>query len=142
MGFMRLTLFTDYAIRVLLFLANEPERLVTVGEIAKKYDVSQHHLVKVVQDLVKNGYVKSTKGRGGGMRLAVQPQEINIGEIVKKFEPEMQMIDCTDCPLCGNCSLPKLMAEAVIAFLGVLNKYSLKDIMETSPQMARILVGV
>ncbi len=138
---MRLTLFTDYAIRVLLFLANEPGRLVTVGEIAKKYDVSQHHLVKVVQDLVKNGYVKSTKGRGGGMRLAVQPQEINIGEIVKKFEPEMQMIDCTECPLRGNCSLPKPMAEAVIAFLGVLNKYSLKDVMETSPQMARLLVG-
>ncbi len=138
---MRLTLFTDYAIRVLLFLASEPERLVTVGEIAKKYDVSQHHLVKVVQDLVKNGYVKSTKGRGGGMRLAILPNEINIGKIVKQFEPEMQMIDCSDCPLCGNCSLPSPMNEAVNAFLGVLNKYSLKDIMEKSPNMAKILIG-
>lgn len=138
---MRLTLFTDYAIRVLLYLAAEPERLVTVGEIAKKYDVSQHHLVKVVQDLVKNGYVKSTKGRGGGMRLAAAPHEINVGKIVKQFEPEMQMIDCDNCPLCGNCSLPRPMNEAVIAFLGVLNKYSLKDIIETSPNLGKILIA-
>jgi Rrf2 family transcriptional regulator, nitric oxide-sensitive transcriptional repressor len=136
---MRLTRFTDYAMRVLFYLATKNDKLVTVGEIAKIYEISQHHLVKVVQDLVKYGYVESVKGRGGGMRLAIAPSEINLGAIVRRFEPEMKLIDCVGCHIAGACSLPGPLHKAVIAFINVLSEYSLQDIVSSSPQMASLL---
>lgn len=136
---MRLTRFTDYAMRVLFYLASHSNQLVTVGEIAKKYQISQHHLVKVVQDLVKYGYVESTKGRGGGMRLAMDAAKINLGVVVRKFEPDMNLIDCVGCHIAPACSLPGPLHKAVAAFLGVLNEYSLADIINSSPQMAELL---
>lgn len=132
---MRLTRFTDYAMRVLFFMACKPNELVTVGQIAKTYDISQNHLVKVVQDLVRHGYVVSTKGRGGGMRLAIPPNQLNLGQIVRKFEPDMQLIDCIGCHIHSACTLPGPLHKAVSAFIRVLDEYTLDDIVRTSPNM-------
>lgn len=139
---MRLTRFTDYAMRVLFFMACKPQDLVTVGQIAKTYKISQNHLVKVVQDLVRHGYVTSVKGRGGGMRLAKAPSELNLGQIVRKFEPDMQLIDCVGCHIHGECSLPGPLHKAVAAFIKVLDEYTLEDIVRTSPKMPILFESV
>ncbi len=132
---MRLTRFTDYAMRSLFYMACKPDQLVTVGQIAKTYNISQNHLVKVVQDLVKHGYVTSVKGRGGGMRLAKSPDELNLGQIVRNFEPDMKLIDCVGCQIHGDCTLPGPLHKAIGAFVRVLDEYTLADIVRGSPGM-------
>ncbi|WP_240006637.1 RrF2 family transcriptional regulator [Pseudaquidulcibacter saccharophilus] len=134
---MRLTRYTDYAIRVLLFLAPRTE-LTTVGEIADFYKISQNHLVKIVQDLVKYEYIESFKGRGGGMRLSKAPDKINLGEFVKRFEPDMRLIDCIGCKIAGSCSLPLPLHKALAAFVKELNQYSLQDIIDSSENLSTI----
>lgn len=134
---MRLTRYTDYALRVLLFLAPRSE-LTTVGEIANFYKISQNHLVKIVQDLVKYEYIESFKGRGGGMRLLKSPDKINLGEFVKRFEPDMRLIDCIGCKIAGSCALPLPLNRAVAAFLQVLDQYSLQDIVDSSENLSII----
>ena len=136
---MRLTTYTDYAMRTLFFLATNPNRKVTVGEIAKFYDISQNHLVKVVQDLVKGQYIISSKGRGGGMVLAMPASEINLGEVIKLTEPEMKLIDCVGCTIVKTCKLPSPLKKAVAAFVEVLNQYSLQDIIKTGPELDSLM---
>jgi Rrf2 family nitric oxide-sensitive transcriptional repressor len=131
---MRLTRYTDYAIRVLLFLASRKE-LTTVGEIADFYQISQNHLVKIVQDLVKYKYIESFKGRNGGMRLLKTPDKINLGEFVKRFEPDMRLIDCIGCKIAGSCSLPAPLHKALAAFVQVLDQYNLQDIIDSSENL-------
>lgn len=127
---MRITLYTDYAIRVLTYLGKVPDRLITVKEIATVFGVSQNHLVKIVQDLVKYGYVASAKGRGGGMKLAKSPDDINIGQIVRQFEPDLRLIDCNNCLIAPSCRFPDPLSQAMVAFFNVLDTYSLKDFLE------------
>src|SRR3546814_8938415 len=94
---MRLTLFTDYSIRVLLYLGTQPERLCSIADVARGYDVSQNHLMKVVNELARAGYVASVRGRSGAIRLGRSPEEINIGAVIRHTEAGFELLDFDNC---------------------------------------------
>src|ERR1700761_7282470 len=126
---MRLTRYTDYAMRVLIHLGAREDELSSIAGIARAYGISQNHLMKVVQDLGKAGYVATQRGRGGGIRLARPAAEINLGAVVRHSEEGFQLVDCDDCLIAPACSLPRVLNEAVGAFLAVLDQYTLEDIL-------------
>jgi len=136
---MKLTKYTDYAMRVLFFLATKPSGFATVHEVANAYKISRNHLVKVVQNLVKFGYVESTKGRGGGMRLARPAAQIVLGQLIRKMEPEMHLIDCVGCQIASACKLPGPLHRAITAFVHVLDEYNLQDIVASSNGIGNLL---
>jgi Rrf2 family nitric oxide-sensitive transcriptional repressor len=140
---MRLTRFSDYAVRVMLYLAAHPDRLCSIGEIAKAYDISQNHLMKVVSDLASNGYIQSLRGRTGGIRLAAPPPEINIGKLIRHTEGQIDLVGCADCKLRGACALPGPLDLALAAFFSVLENYSLADVMgdKDSAKLLSLLSG-
>ena len=129
---MRLTRFSDYAVRVMLYLAAHTDRLCSIAEIAKAYDISQNHLMKVVSDLAGSGYIQSLRGRGGGIRLARPAQDINIGRLIRHTEGEIELVGCSTCKLKGACQLPGPLDLALDAFFEVLERYTLAQVMGTS----------
>jgi len=126
---MRLTRYTDYAMRVLLYLGARPDRLCSVGEIARAYGVSQNHLMKVVNDLVREGHVVSVRGRFGGVRLGREPAEINVGAVVRHTEEGFDLADCADCLIQPACGLTGALHQALAAFMAVLDGYTLEDML-------------
>lgn len=138
---MRLTRYTDYAFRVLFHVAVNEARAVPIAEIARTFDISQNHLVKVVHDLVKAGYLNSVRGRSGGVLLARPASQIGLGEVVRHTEPDMRLLDCVGCLIAPACRLPRPMQEAIKAFVGVLDKYTLADIVNESEGLDRFLAG-
>lgn len=138
---MRLTRYTDYAMRVLLHLAARDDGLASIGEIARLYDISQNHLMKVVQDLGKAGFVRTVRGRGGGIALAMPADRIVVGQVVRHTEDGFQLVDCTACMIAPACSLPRVLNEATAAFIAVLDRYTLADLMDRRHQM-RGLFGI
>lgn len=138
---MRLTRYTDYAMRVLLHLAARDDGLASIGEIARLYDISQNHLMKVVQDLGKAGFVRTVRGRGGGIALAMPADRIVVGQVVRHTEDGFQLVDCTACVIALACSLPRALDEATAAFIAVLDKYTVADLMDRRSQM-RGLFGI
>lgn len=144
---MRLTRFTDYALRVLIYLAIKPNDLSTIAEIAGKYRISQNHLMKVVHRLGKEGYVETVRGRQGGIRLARAPKTINIGEFVRRFEEDLHLVECFDrknntCCIAGACGLSDILNEALSSFLTTLDAKTLADVLKTSPGVGRRLMPV
>lgn len=135
---MRLTRYTDYALRVLLYLGARPDRLCSIGEIARSYDISQNHLMKVVNDLANAGYVASVRGRSGGVRLGRPPAEINIGQVVRHTEDGFEVVDCGTCIIAPVCGLTHVLGDAVNAFLGVLDGYTLADLLRTPSSLLAI----
>lgn len=126
---MRLTRYTDYAMRVLLYLANQPDdRLSSIATIARGYGISRNHLMKVVNDLVRAGYVESVRGRLGGIRLARDPATIRVGEVVRHTEDDFELVDCEGCVIAPACGLTGALHQATAAFLAVLDGYSLADL--------------
>jgi Rrf2 family nitric oxide-sensitive transcriptional repressor len=125
----KLTRYTDYGLRVLMHLAARPERLSSIGEIARTYRISQNHLMKVVHDLRKAGYLSAVRGRSGGIRLGRPPEEINIGDVVRHTEDGFDLLECGSCVIAPACGLTGVVAEALRAFLGVLDRYTLADLM-------------
>lgn len=130
---MQLTSFTDYALRVLVYLSMDPERIVSTGEISRAYGVSQYHLGKVVHRLGRSGWVEVRRGRGGGVRLSKTPDEIRIGDVVRDLEPSLRIVECFDletnrCPIAPVCGLAPALATALEAFLGSLNESTLADV--------------
>src|SRR5512139_891028 len=136
---MHLTRYTDYAMRVLVHLGVESDRLVSIAEIARAYGISQNHLMKVVHDLGKAGYLTSVRGRGGGIRLALPPEDINIGAIVRHTEEGFTLVDCDHCIIGPACGLTGIVNEALAAFLGVLDRYTLADLLWRPSALARLL---
>lgn len=141
---MRLTLYTDYTLRVLLYLGLKGGELATIREIAERYGISENHLMKVVYNLGKDGYIETVRGRQGGIRLKQAPKDVNIGEVVRCYEEDMRLVECFDeatnaCPIAGVCSLAGVIDEALEAFLAVLDRKTLADILRTSPKMAEAL---
>ena len=129
---MRLTQFTDYSLRTLLYLRVHQDRPVPLAEIARSYGISYHHLVKVASLLTELELVTSTRGRTGGFRLAVAPEEINIGWLARRTEPDFHLVECFDrstdtCPITTACRLRHVLADAQRAFLDVLDRYTLAD---------------
>jgi len=143
---MRLTAFTDYTLRVLMYLGAHQggSRLATIGDIASAYDISQNHLMKIVSHLAKQGYVETTRGKGGGMRLARPPARINIGEVVRGAEDDLALVECFQekgrrCPIVPVCALRDILGRAMGAFFEVLDGQTLADLLEPRAKLARIL---
>lgn len=128
---MQLTLFTDYGLRSLMFLAAYQDRTSSVKEIAEHYGISRNHLVKVVHRLAQLGYIESSKGKGGGIRLARQAKNIKLGDLIKQLEP-MNIVECFDnktntCRMTNSCHLKHYLYEASQSFISTINKYTLAD---------------
>lgn len=128
---MQLTRFTDYALRVLLFVGRQDGRICTMGEIAAHYRISLDHLRKVVHKMATLGYLNSSRGRGGGLLLGRDPTAIRIGDLVLALENNMSIIDCQalDCLLQPGCSLKTELDRAGRAFIAVLNEVTLHDLL-------------
>jgi Rrf2 family nitric oxide-sensitive transcriptional repressor len=125
---MRLTRYTDYAMRVLLYLGARPERLCSIAEIARAYDISQNHLMKIVNDLAREGYIESVRGRFGGIRLGRPASDINIGEVIRHSEEGFDLVDCASCVIAPACGFSGALHEALAAFMAVLDRYTLADL--------------
>ena len=138
---MRLTRYTDYALRVLMHLAAKPDRLSSIGEIARSYAISQNHLMKVVHDLRKEGFVAAVRGRSGGIRLARPAEEIRIGDVVRHSEDGFDLVDCGACVLAPACGLTSVLHEALAAFLKVLDGYTLADMVEGRRDALRAFIA-
>ena len=141
---MQLTLYTDYSLRVLIYLGIRPERQATITEIAKSYNISRNHLVKVVHNLGALGYIKTVRGRGGGMLLARNPKDINVGDVVRQTEPNFNLVECFDkenntCPISPCCALIKGLKVARSAFLEVLDGLTLADAVGNKDELAGFL---
>jgi Rrf2 family nitric oxide-sensitive transcriptional repressor len=134
---MRLTMYTDYSLRVLLYLAGHEDELVTITELADFYQISRNHLVKVVHNLGLSGYILTTRGRNGGIKLARPAKEILVGDVVRATEPDFDLLECfnpaTDqCTITRSCSLKSVLFNAQATFLGVLDKYTIADVVKAS----------
>ena len=125
---MKLTRYSDYALRVLMHLAARSDRLASIGEIARTYRISHNHLMKVVHDLRKAGFVAATRGRTGGIRLARRPEDITVGEVIRQTEGGFDLVDCGSCVIAPACALTGALHEALGAFMAVLDGYSLADL--------------
>lgn len=127
---MKLNLKTDYALRVLIFLSNKPDEMFDIETLSRTYGLPASSLMKIVSELVAVGYVRSTRGRSGGIRIGKDPSEIRVGDVVRAMGEGMNMVDCSTCLLAGNCKLAGVLCEAAQAFEAVLMKYRLSDLLE------------
>ncbi|MGH6989136.1 MAG: Rrf2 family transcriptional regulator [Stellaceae bacterium] len=140
---MRLTLFTDYCLRVLMFSGTRGDALSTIDEVARHFGISRNHLVKVVHELGRKGYLETVRGKNGGFRLLKKPSQINIGSVVRDAEEELDVVGCLDesdyCPIQQVCILRKALREATKAFLAVLDQYTLDDLLEPRKSLMKLL---
>ncbi len=142
---MHITRYTDYSVRVLIYLATRGDQLSTIQQIADSYDISRNHLMKVVHHLNKKGYIETIRGKKGGMKLRMQPSDINIGVLVRETEQDLSVVECltdrNECRIASVCGLKSMFSEAVEAFLKTLDKYTLDDLIPRAhrPQLLRIL---
>jgi Rrf2 family transcriptional regulator, nitric oxide-sensitive transcriptional repressor len=135
---MQLTRYTDYSIRVLTYLSTHPDRLASIREIADAYRISQSHLMKVVQDLGQAGYLETVRGRNGGIRLRKTPEDINLGALVRHTEKQFNVVDCPACLIAPACHMTNVFAQAVRAFLAVLDQHTLADTLSRRNQLQRL----
>lgn len=140
---MKLTSFTDYSLRVLIYLATRPGRRATIGEIAAKFSASENHLTKVVHFLATEGVLATVRGKGGGLGLARPPQDIVVGDIVRRTEGQAMPAECFGsggaCAIAPCCRLRGVLGEAVDAFYAVLDRYTLEDLVANRDQLDGIL---
>ncbi|TQR07299.1 RrF2 family transcriptional regulator [Psychrobacillus soli] len=142
---MRLTMYTDFSLRVLIYLGTKERKdLSTIQAISDAYGISKNHLMKVTHELGKLGYIETIRGRGGGIRLAMEPEDINIGQVVRHTEDDFHLVECFDCktntcvisPVCG---LKGALNRALFAYLKVLDGYTLADFLHQKLKLANLL---
>ena len=141
---MQLTLYTDYSLRVLLYLGLNSKRMATITEIASSYGISRNHLVKVVNNLATQGFLHTTRGRGGGLALARPPRKIKLGDVVRHTEVSFDLVECFDrtnntCPIAAACLLKGVLYEAHKAFMAVLDGYTLEDLLTNGDWLRKVL---
>jgi Rrf2 family nitric oxide-sensitive transcriptional repressor len=140
---MRLTLHTDYALRVLIHVAVADGKLITISDIAESFDISKQHLMKVVNNLSQKGYLDTVRGRKGGIRLCCPPRDINIGQVVRETE-DLDVIGCLGrrgyCPIERVCVLRGVLHDATQAFLDVLDGYTLADLIKPQRALSSLLL--
>lgn len=124
---MRLTRYTDYALRILLHAAADPAGRTSIAQVAAAHGISKNHVMKVVNQLANDGFLRTVRGRGGGFTLARPPEDIRLGEVVRRTEPDLHAADCGGCVIRAGCGLTPLLAEAMNAFLGTLDRLTLAD---------------
>lgn len=144
---MRLTLYTDYSLRVLIYLAAHPARYVSTEEISQAYRISNNHLVKVVNNLGRHGFLDVKRGRNGGIALGCAPESIVVGDVVRRTEPDFDLAECFDaarnsCPISSACRLKSHLASARDAFLAVLDGVTVADlVIDRQSELARLLAN-
>ncbi len=141
---MHLTRYTDFSLRVLLYLGLRPETRVSIDEITDFYDISRDHLIKVVNHLSKLGYIHTIRGRNGGIELAVDMGQIKVGEVVRKMEPNFHIVECFNpetnhCMVTPVCNLKHILSEANDAFLHVLDQYTLKEMVDNHDRAQQLI---
>lgn len=140
---MRLTRYTDYSLRVLMYLAVRPDGFGTIQSIAEAYDISRNHLMKVVQELNRRGYIDTVRGKGGGMRLRLPPERINVGRVIRDMESDLALVECfgpnNRCVITPDCVLKNVLADAMGAFMAVLDRYTLADLVGDPAPLRRLL---
>lgn len=130
---MRHTAYSDYALRMLMFLAVHPGRLCTIDEIARAYGISRNHLMKLAFDLGRAGFIRTVRGRSGGLALARSPEAINVGDVIRHTEEDFALVECfrpdkNECAITPGCRLRSVLASALSAYLAVLDGYTLADL--------------
>lgn len=141
---MRLTLHTDYALRVLLYAGLKGRTLVTIPQLVRHFDMSKGHAIKVVHGLARKGYLETTRGRNGGLRLARAPEQIGVGAVVRDMEPELGVVGCLQqpsgyCRIEECCGLRRALREATEAFLATLDRYTIADLLQPRTTLVRLL---
>lgn len=141
---MQLKSFTDYALRVLVYAAARPESRCLTADVATAFGISRHHVVKVVNELQHLGYLETIRGREGGFALATPPHDIRVGDVVRRTEGTMTLVECFNidvntCPLTEACGLKGVLGEAFDAFLAVLDRYSLADLVAEPRWVTRVM---
>jgi Rrf2 family transcriptional regulator, nitric oxide-sensitive transcriptional repressor len=131
---MQLSLHSDYALRVLLYLGAHPGEVISTRQISAAYGISKNHLVRVVQTLGEHGYVELLPGRSGGVRLARDPAQIRLGDVVRHAEPNLRLVECFDpatntCPIINSCGLKSLLNQALLGFIATLNEHTLAELL-------------
>jgi Rrf2 family nitric oxide-sensitive transcriptional repressor len=144
---MQLTRYSDYSLRVLIYLARRPEQFATIEEISQAYGISKAHLMKVVHQLGRAGFLETLRGRGGGLRLARPPEEITVGDVIHHTEGRMDLVECFDpgtshCRIQPVCGLRGVLEEALDAFLKTLDRYTLADLVARRRKPLDRLLGV
>jgi len=144
---MRLTIYTDYALRTLIYLAADKNRLCSIGDIADSYRISKHHLMKVAQELAAGGFIETIRGNGGGIRLAKSAQSIRVGDVVRRTEADMFLVGCFDpdgrgCRIEPACRLQAALHEALESFMQVLDGYTIADLTSNKRSQLSNLLGI
>lgn len=141
---MRLTLHTDYSLRVLIHVGVADGKLITINDIARTFDISKQHLMKIVNNLSQRGYLETVRGRGGGIRLSRPPRDITVGEVVRETEETLGVVGCLEqrgyCPIQRVCELRRVFDEATQAFLAVLDKYTLADLIKPREALSSLFL--
>jgi Rrf2 family nitric oxide-sensitive transcriptional repressor len=145
-GRVQLTYYTDYSLRVLMYLAIAPERMANISEIADRYGISRNHLVKVVHNLARGGFIRSYRGKGGGIELARAPAQINVGDVARYTEGPLKPVECFDvernrCVIANSCGLAEIIAEACANFFATLDRYTLADLVKKRARLSKILAS-
>lgn len=143
---MRLTTFTDYSMRVLIYMGLYPDEWTTVSELAERYDISRNHLTKVIHNLGQLGYIETLRGKGGGIRMLARPEEINLGALVRETEKNSSLVECftadsSKCRIMPACRLTGILAEAQEAFYQVLDKYTVADLIKNPGSLKKLLAS-
>jgi Rrf2 family nitric oxide-sensitive transcriptional repressor len=141
---MKLSTFSDYTLRVLMYLAIHRDRLATIPEIATAYAISENHLMKVVHQLARAGTLESVRGKGGGIRLALDPGDIRLGQVIRASEKDAPIVECLSedggaCCIAPTCSLAAILVRAFEAMFATLDEYTLADLVRT-PRKLEILL--
>ena len=132
---MKLTSFTDYSLRLLMYVAVNNNRLVSIREVSEVFDISRNHLMKIVHGLGKGDYLDTVRGKNGGFRLARAPEDINIGDLVRYTEEDMALVECfsdenSNCKMVENCILAGVFQLALESFFDVLDRHNLEDLLQ------------
>lgn len=140
---MRLSTFSDYSLRVLMYLGIHPNRLATIAEIAAIYGISESHLMKVVHQLGRSGCIETVRGKGGGMRLARPARDIVLGEVIRQTESDFALVECladnSCCRIQSACRLHAILDEALDAMFLVLDGYTLADLLEKPQDLVQAI---
>lgn len=141
---MRLTLYTDFALRLLMYLSVRQDRATTIQEVADAYGISRNHLMKVAQQLGQIGMVETIRGRGGGLRLGVRPEAVRLGDVVRATEEDFRLVECFDsetntCLLAPVCRLKGILNSALKAYLAVLDEHTLADLRRQPTKLQELL---
>ncbi|HEY8254602.1 MAG TPA: Rrf2 family transcriptional regulator [Rhizomicrobium sp.] len=141
-----LTFYSDYSLRLLMYVSVKRDGLVTIQEVADAYGISKNHLMKVAFELGRKGFLETVRGRGGGLRLARPPEKIGVGEVVRAMEEDFTMVECFEpktnqCVITGPCRLRGALSRALKAYFAVLDEYTLADLAGQNPVLARVLTA-